>query len=290
MEGPGLPGVTVGSTASNRQSRASPWQKHCAGRVRDQGAGRSVTPALPCESWATCKPAPECAHLNHLTLTSLNKQVGCGGRSSLCPQAVRDQRGQGHLSEWFPALSWVKPRQEGCGRGLRERGGRPRPSPGAQTRTQTRAPAAVPCGWCGCRAGQRDETVPRMGEQDGETGFAGVRDGHARAATQQSPRAECPTGRDAGGEAGNGAQGRASVGRGARGPPWSWETMGDLRVLIRQVCRVQTLHQLLPWVLGTHGGVSPAPLRLRAATGCREGGGCGLVQGEVGSGEGSLGS
>lgn len=39
-----------------------------AGRVRDRGQVGQLL-ALPCESWATCRQAPACAHLNHLTLT-----------------------------------------------------------------------------------------------------------------------------------------------------------------------------------------------------------------------------
>lgn len=108
---PGLPGPTTGSTAPNRQSRAGGWRRHWAGRLRDQGAGRSVTLASTCESWATCTQAPACAHLNHLTLTPLNEQVGLGGRRC-AHRHVGDQRGQGQpvRSERFPALSRVRPR------------------------------------------------------------------------------------------------------------------------------------------------------------------------------------
>lgn len=43
------------------------------------------------------------------------------------------REGKANLSERFPASSWVKPRQEGCGRGLGNAGGGPGPAPGAQT-------------------------------------------------------------------------------------------------------------------------------------------------------------
>lgn len=124
---PGLPGPTTGSTAPNRQSRAGGWRRHWAGRLRDQGAGRSVTLASTCESWATCTQAPACAHLNHLTLIPLNEQVGLGGRRC-AHRHVGDQRGQGQpvRSERFPALSRVRPRAP------RTRG-EARPGPGAQT-------------------------------------------------------------------------------------------------------------------------------------------------------------
>lgn len=143
---------------------------------------------------------------------------------------------------------------------------------------QLRRAAGDGCGW--------DETAPRVGAQDGVIGFAGVRDRRTWAAREQSPRGECLTGRERGrpGQRGPRSQGSTRKPETVGGPACTHCSV------IQQVCCVQTLRQLLPWVLGTRQGVAPAPLRLRGATHCRGGGGCGPVQGEVGSGQGSLGS
>lgn len=159
---------------------------------------------------------------------------------------------------------------------------RPGPARGLRReRRETCAQAAAPRGW----GWVRDETAPRVGAQDGVIGFAGVRDTHVG-----SQRAEPSRGVS------------HRTGAWEARPAWAAEPgvhpeARDSRgACVYSLFRHSTsvlcanLRQLLPWVLGTRQGVAPAPLRLRGATRCRGGGGCGPVQGEVGSGQGSLGS
>lgn len=167
---------------------------------------------------------------------------------------------------------------------------RPGPAQGLRRERRERcAQAAAPRGW----GWVRDETAPRVGAQDGVIGFTGVRDTHVGSQRAEPSRGVSHrTGAwEARLETGSRPGQRGPRSQGSTRKP---ETVGGPACthcsVIQQVCCVQTLRQLLPWVLGTRQGVAPAPLRLRGATRCRGGGGCGPVQGEVGSGQGSLGS